>query len=129
MRPKYFTLAEMIRTDTELPNIPTFEQVDNLYALIVTVLDPLREAFKRPIKVNSGFRSVKVNEVIGGAKNSEHLMGFAADITAGDKELNKELFDLIIKLNLPYNQLIDERGYQWLHVSTSARPKRQILHL
>ena len=42
---------------------------------------------------------------------------------------NKKLFDLIIKLNLPFDQLIDEKNYQWIHVSYSSKPRKQILHL
>lgn len=133
MKTVFFTLAELIRTDTDLPNTPSFEQIDWLYKLVTTVLDPARAAFKRPIKVNSGYRSPAVNAAVGGAKNSQHLClngCAAADITAGDKINNKILFDLIIKLGLPFDQIISEKDYTWIHVSHSTLNNRgQILFM
>lgn len=58
------------------------------------------------------------------------MKGQAADITAGSKQENKKLFELAQKLNLPYCQLIDERGFTWVHISYDQKNvKRQILHL
>ena len=48
---------------------------DNLNKLIDNVLDPLRELYGKPIIVNSGYRCIKLNKAIGGAKNSQHLVG------------------------------------------------------
>ena len=130
---KYFTFKEMITTDTGLPNIPNWEQIHNLETLITKVLDPVRELYGKPIKVNSGFRSKEVNDKIGGAKNSDHLCygtTSACDITAGSPELNKLLFDCIIKSNIKYKQLIDEKNFRWLHISHDINNnKNQILHL
>jgi hypothetical protein len=53
----------------------------------------------------------------------------AADITVGSSIKNKKLFDLIQELNLPYDQLIDEKNYSWIHISFSKKPRKQILHL
>lgn len=47
---------------------------------LVTALQFLREQAGRPLKINSGFRCVKHNQTVGGAKNSQHLYGTAADI-------------------------------------------------
>lgn len=57
------------------------------------------------------------------------MKGLAADITVGSTTKNKELFDLIIKLDLPFDQLIDEKKFSWVHVSYSSKPRKQILHL
>ena len=43
-------------------------------------LQKLRDIVKRPIVITSGYRTVKHNKNIGGAKNSQHLYGKAADI-------------------------------------------------
>ena len=83
-----------------------------------------------PIIVSSGYRCVKLNSVVGGARSSQHTFGQAADIrTVSDRpEDNKRLRNLLIKLNLPYDQLIDEYGCDWLHVSHRAAGNRgQIL--
>ena len=93
------------------------------------MLDPLREAYGKPIKVNSGYRCPDLNLAVGGSKTSQHMLGLAADITVGNPNKNKELFNLIIKLDLPFDQLIDEKNFSWVHVSYTSNPRKQILRL
>jgi hypothetical protein len=121
---KHFTLQELTATNTGLENTPSQLQIDNLNFLVDNVLDPLRELLGQPITVNSGFRSPEVNARVGGATNSQHLFGQAADIVCSD---NQKLFDLI-KDNLPYDQLINEYDLKWIHVSFSnIHNRKQIL--
>ena len=130
---KYFTINELTKSSTaqrlHIDNNPTQEVKDNLNKLIDNVLDPLRELYGKPIIVNSGYRCVKLNKAIGGAKNSQHLVGQASDIRTvqNTKESNKELFDLIKNSKLPFDQLINEYDYNWVHVSYSPRNRRQVL--
>lgn len=131
---KYFTIAELCRSNTAdkflIDNKCTKEQAANMMALVNNVLDPLREAYGKPIRVNSGFRCEKLNKKVGGSKTSDHLHGMAADITAGIPKENKRLFYLIQELGLPFKHLIDEKGFSWVHVSYDANNlKRQILAL
>jgi hypothetical protein len=112
-----------------IDNTPNSEIVKNLKQLVEYILDPLRERYKKPIYVNSGYRCDALNKAVGGSKNSSHLYGLAADITAGSPEENKILFELIQELDLPFQQLIDEKNFSWIHVSFSNNPKKQILHL
>lgn len=97
--------------------------------LVENILDPLRERYGRPIFVNSGYRCPALNKAVNGSKTSQHVYGLAADITAGSAVKNKVLFKLIQDLNLPFDQLIDEKNYRWIHVSFSKKPRKQILHL
>jgi hypothetical protein len=93
-------------------------------------LDKVREMWGKPIGANSGYRSPELNRAVGGARNSQHLRGEAADITAGSKEENRKLFDLIVASDIPFDQLIDESGYKWLHISYCKDDNRkQVLHL
>ena len=130
---KYFTINELTKSSTaqrlHINNNPTQEVKDNLNKLIDNVLDPLRELYGKPIIVNSGYRCTKLNKAIGGAKNSQHLVGQASDIRTvqNTKESNKELFDLIKNSKLPFDQLINEYDYNWVHVSYSPRNRKQIL--
>lgn len=126
---KYFSFPEMIVTNTQLPNIPNWEQIANLQRLITNLLDPIREKWNKPIKVNSGFRSESVNSAVNGARNSQHKTGEAADITTGNSTDNKRLFDMIVSSGLTFDQLIDEKNFAWLHISFSTRNRQQILHL
>lgn len=130
---KYFTVKELSRSDDAkelgIDNTPTEKAVENMTRLIDVVLDPLREAYGEAITVNSGYRCPALNKAVGGVKSSQHQTGEAADITVGTKEGNKWLFDYI-KDNLPFDQLIDEYDYSWVHVSIDADMcnRREIIH-
>lgn len=136
---KNFTLEEMIRS-ASASRMGLKEQfsppqivIDNLTGLCVHVLQPLREQYAKPIFVSSGYRCEKLNKSIGGAANSQHKTGEAADIQATGKLTNKGLFDFIIRAKLPFDQLIiefeDEHGEPgWIHISySSTRQRGQIL--
>lgn len=126
---KYFTLEELCATKTGLTNIPNWQAVENLKALVNNVLDPLRESWDKPIIVTSGFRCKAVNDKVGGVATSQHTKGEAVDIDIGTPEQNKELFDFICKSGITFDQLIGEKKFQWLHISNSKYNKKQVLHL
>lgn len=131
---QHFTLAELTRSDTadrmRIANTPNHDEVRRLNHLMDNCLDPIRKAWGKPIGVNSGYRCLRLNEAVGGAPTSQHLKGEAADITTGSKEGNRRLFELIQSLGVDFDQLIDESGYKWLHISCTAQGnRRQILHL
>ncbi len=77
--PAYFKLSELLTTGSGLPNVPNWEQADNLRKL-GNALDRIRQRFGGAIAVNSAFRSEAVNESVGGSRTSAHLKGLAADI-------------------------------------------------
>ena len=131
---KYFTINELCRSETaskhKIDNTPSAEIIANLTALVDNVLDPLRQAWGRPIIVTSGYRCEELNKLVGGVTTSQHKKGQAADISTGSTEDNKKLFELAIKLKLPYDQIIDEYGYKWVHISySSTRRRGNIRHL
>ena len=130
---KYFTIEEMTKSSTAtakgIDNTPSDEGVLKLQKLIEAVLDPLREWYGKPIRVNSGFRCEALNEAVGGSDTSQHRLGEAADITVGTKKGNKKLFEYI-KDNLPFDQLINESNFSWVHVSyREGRLRKQVLAL
>lgn len=130
---KYFTIKELTKSSTAeakgIDNTPTQEVERNLTALVENVLSPLREIYGKPITVNSGYRCPELNKAVGGSATSDHVKGFAADITAGSKEENERLFN-IIKHNFHFSQLIDEKNFSWVHVSyNSNNLKNQTLKL
>lgn len=128
---KYFTIDELCKSSTAaqrgIDNTPTAEARKNLTELVERVLDPLREKWGAPITVTSGYRCPKLNAAVGGAKTSQHLLGQAADLSTGSKAKNKDLFNLLRASGLPFDQLIDEKGYQWVHVSYGPRNRREVL--
>lgn len=128
---KYFTVAEFVRSDTAdrraIDNRLPKELLPNVQALVNNVLDPLREAYGKPIRVNSGFRCPALNKAVKGSATSDHMTGRAADITGGSPKENKRLFYLIQELGLPFDQLIDEKHFSWVHVSyRQSRNRREV---
>lgn len=94
------------------------------YEYLMAIIVKIQKRFFKPIYINSGIRTKELNNAIGGAKKSQHLsLGdeAAADITAGNKLLNKELYALIrqmVKTNeIVLDQIIDEKGLSWIHIS------------
>ena len=112
---KNFKLSEFLVTSTGIDNTPTKEVINNIQKLVDNVLQPLRDLYGKPIIITSGYRSPKVNKAVGGSKTSGHMLGTSADITAGNRHLNKQLYN-IIRDNYEFRQLINEYNYQWVHV-------------
>ena len=130
---KYFTIKELCHSNSaaerKIDNTPTAEVIHNLTTLVNNVLDPLREKYGKPIYVSSGYRSLLLNRSVKGATSSQHRLGEAVDITVGTKEENKKLFEIIRK-ELPFDQLIDESDFSWIHVSyREGRLREQVLKL
>lgn len=121
---KNFSLEELTYTSKDIPNIPNAEQIHYLALLAENVLQPLREAYGKPIKVNSGFRSFEVNKAVnrGEVKPSQHCKGQAADLDAGSPTENEKLFTLL-QLR-PFDQLINEKNFSWVHVSYNPNGNR-----
>ena len=83
--------------------ITSFDVRDSILALTESVLQPLRDAWGKPLKVNSGYRCKALNAAVGGVPTSQHVKGEAADIAAGDPV---KLARLAVKLGLPFDQMI-----------------------
>lgn len=117
---KNFFLYEFTSSPTAsrlgIPNdIRSGEVENNILRLCERVLQPCRDKFG-PISIQSGYRSSRLNRAIGGARNSDHLYGRAADITVTPPRL-MEALGAYIQDRLDYDQLIWEHGGQWIHVS------------
>ena len=130
----YFTINELIASDTAkakgINNAPTTAVRANLVALVETLLDPLREAWKSPIKVTSGFRCAALNKAVKGSTTSAHLYGCAADIVPLNGEISKfkefcknyfgsrrHLFDQVI--------LEDDGKREWVHIGLKTADGRK----
>lgn len=140
--PRFFTFAEMTRTDTGLDNRPTtWEQVENLM-VTANRLDTVRGKFGKAVRVNCAFRSEAVNERVGGVPTSAHTQGLAADICAydGTESGNRRLYAICREslLSLSIDQLIlytekpgvESSRIRFMHVGFRAfggKPRGQIL--
>ena len=127
-----FTLDEMVVSQTGsrlgLHNVPPPWAIKELQRLATLILQPLRDHLSRPIVVTSGYRSPDVNVAVGGAANSAHLDGRAADIIVPGMTPLEVCF-AIKDLGLPFDQLIHEFR-AWTHVAVAregAAPRRELL--
>lgn len=102
-------------------------------------LQRIRDRYGKPIIISSGYRCDKLNRAVGGAKNSDHIFGAAADIHSVEDtyEANKELWDVIMSMytegELALRQIIDEYRLDWIHISVNNEfnkmKKNEILHI
>lgn len=130
---KNLSLAEVVRSESAkrrgINNMPTAEHLQNLKELALNVFQPIRDHFKVPIHISSGYRSRILNNAVNGAAKSQHCSGQAIDIDVdGTSITNKQVFDYI-KDNLDFDQLIFEFGTDknpdWVHVSYSKDNNRK----
>lgn len=130
---KHFKLSEFTKSSTasarKIDNTPSLDVISNLQALCIHVLEPLREYFNCPIIIGSGYRSPALNKAVGGAANSQHMTGEAADIHLPDNATSRKWF-LWMMDNLKFDQLIMEKSTPtstryWIHVSFSRHRCRQ----
>jgi zinc D-Ala-D-Ala carboxypeptidase len=134
---EHLYLAEVIRSESAkrygISNMPTEEHIANFKLLADNIFEPIRNHFKCPILISSGYRSKDLNNKIGGSKTSQHCFGQAIDIDMDGTDYgvtNADIFKYI-KSDLPFCQLIWEFGTDsnpdWVHVSYSDRHRKEIL--
>ena len=123
-----FTYEELCRSDVAerrgINNRPRTKEeekrvIENLKALCMEVLQPLRDFLGKPVVISSGYRCAELNKAVGGVKNSQHMKGEAADIHVENTEHLLKIMHFIMD-ETNFDQLIWERnraGTQWVHVS------------
>ena len=129
---QHFTLEELTASATAkakgIKNVPGNQELINLTALCVAVLEPLRQWFGREVKIGSGYRCPFLNAAVGGVSNSQHMTGQAADLCIdGDLAKGKKWFAWI-RDHCEFDQLIWEhnsKGNYWVHVSFRADGKNR----
>ena len=136
---EHLELAEVIRSEQAkrmgLSNMPTAEHIENFKKLAENVFEKIRNNFRVPIHISSGYRSIELNRAIKGSSTSQHCKGEAIDIDmdgSSNGVTNRMVFDYILK-SLDFDQLIWEFGTSenpdWVHVSysSSGNQRKQVL--
>lgn len=120
---KHFELSEFIESNEAkrrgINNTPTFEIIDHLEELITKILEPLREAYGKPLTISSGYRCPKLNQAVGGVATSAHKVGYAADIKVKDIDgLFNFVTEWVKAKGIMFDQIfIETKGSsKWLHV-------------
>lgn len=127
---KNFTLEEFEYSETaKKNNIDNKVKVDyiknNIKELIYQVLQPLRDKIEKPIYITSGYRCLKLNELVGGVHTSQHVKGEAVDIKIEDMT-PYEIAKAVMELYLPFDQMVLYNDF--LHISISPRDRRQVCY-
>lgn len=122
---RYFQLSEFLESETArregIDNVPSFQVVENLSELADT-LDGIREAWGSGIRVTSGYRCPAINKAVGGASNSSHLKGNAADLqplNGRQTDFNKFVIAYVAKNQIKFDEILKEKSgkTEWLHFS------------
>ena len=127
---KSFRWSEFTKSDTakrlHINNaIRDWEVRDNIKALVEMVLQPLRDAWGGPLIINSGFRCPELNEEVGGAATSQHVLGMAADVRCTDPVA---LARLIKRLKLDYDQVIIYNDFVHISYRRDGENRNQLLY-
>lgn len=136
---KHITYKEATYSPTAIKrgitNSPDDVQLENMQMVANDCFEPAREYFKKPIYINSFFRSMALNSRIGGSSSSQHCAdnGAAIDLDTKDQEgfSNADLF-FWLKDNVDFDQLIWEFGTDsepaWVHISkVKTGNRKQVL--
>lgn len=119
---EHFTLGEFVRSktaiDKNIDNMPGEEEVERLRQLCIYILEPLRRKFG-VIRITSGYRCFRLNDLVGGSRTSQHMYGEAADIYVGSTEVGRKMYDFIFK-KLTFDQMLlevkrDNQGREIIH--------------
>jgi hypothetical protein len=135
---EHFTLEELTFSQEAarlgIDNTPPPEAEVCLTRLCVSLLEPARIILAThygrdvPLHVDSGFRAPVLNKRIGGATNSAHMFGRAADLVPIGVDI-VGAFDVLRAADLPYDQIIFECK-AWIHIAipdSEAEARRQAL--
>jgi zinc D-Ala-D-Ala carboxypeptidase len=125
----HFTLEEMTFSQTasrlDIDNTPDRDALAQLHDL-AAVLEEVRKLLGTPLIISSGYRCRELNGVVGGAPNSAHTRGQAADFVSPPLTPH-DICLLIEKSKIDFDQLIHE--HDWVHLAISPRQRREILTL
>lgn len=129
---EHFTLEELTASETaarnDWDNTPNGTEIANLVRL-ANLLEDVRKILGKPITINSGFRSKKVNDAVGSKDSSQHRIGCAADIRVAGMTPS-QVCEAIKASDIQFDQLIREFD-SWTHISVtnsaSDTPRNQML--
>jgi hypothetical protein len=128
-----FKLWEFVTSTTadqnNIKNIPNEREIAHLRILCQKILQPARKALG-PLKISSGFRSAELNKFVGGVVNSDHRLGYAADVIPYNAGTRK-LAEWVVRNCPEFDQVILEFGTltrpNWIHLSAAPANRKQVL--
>jgi len=131
---EHFKLNEFTKSETairkRIDNTPNAAHANNLKMVCEKILEPVRNHFGKPVRINSGYRGPALNAAVGGSSKSQHCNGEAVDFEI-DGLPNPELAKWVAA-NCEFDQIILEfydpkegPNSGWVHASYSAGKNRK----
>jgi putative chitinase len=131
---EHFNLKEFTKSETairkRIDNTPNAQHAQNLKNVCEKILEPVRNHFGKPVRINSGYRGPALNAAVGGSGKSQHCNGEAVDFEI-DGLPNPELAKWVAE-NCEFDQIILEfydpkegPNSGWVHASYSAGKNRK----
>lgn len=126
-----FWLSEFLQSDTavrlRLDNTPLPTELANIRNLLIPLMQCVRDCLGVPVFISSGYRAPAVNRAVGGATNSQHTQGLAADFKAPAFGMPSTIVRHLLQhsTQVRWDQLIQEG--QWVHISAAPMPRGDVL--
>lgn len=124
---KNFSLSEFTQSNTAISrgidNTPSERVINSLKYLVSNLIQPLRDKWGEPIRINSGYRSEALNKAVGGVPTSQHVKGEASDLAVDGKA--GDLLEVLEDSGLEFDQAILYRSQNFLHVSLKKEGNRK----
>ena len=126
---EHFTLEELTFSATaqrkQIDNKPPAEVQDNKKRLPAGLEEVRAVLGNKPMRINSGYRSPKLNRAVGGARLSAHMAGYAADFVCPDFGSPLKIVKALAATGIQFDKLIQEGT--WVHISFAPEARRQLL--
>ena len=138
MTKSYFTIKELCESDTAkkygIDNTPDLTITSHPQQLI-NFLNPLREAWGSAIKVTSGYRCKRLNDMVGGSKTSSHMIGYGVDLVPANRKMDvfKKFIVDYMKIRIFDQCIIEKSGKtEWIHIglyNTKGQQRKMIFNI
>jgi len=124
-----FHLSEFLHSEKAvrlgLDNTPDAVVLAAIRNFLAPGMQDVRDLIGAPVIISSGYRAPQVNAAVGGARDSQHILGLAADFIAPFFGTPLQVARAIVASRITFDQLIQEGT--WVHISFSAKPRRSVL--
>ena len=126
---EHFTLEELTFSATaqrkQIDNKPPAEVLENMKRLAAGLEEVRAVLGNKPMRINSGYRSPKLNRAVGGARLSAHMAGYAADFVCPEFGSPLKIVKALAATGIQFDKLIQEGT--WVHISFAPEARRQML--